>query len=70
MAAVPFAFAIAALIKNDYKEWVKQAFPWMLAGTMVLGLAIMLGGYWAYGISDGEDTGAGIPLRIQVLYLG
>ena len=50
MAAVPFAFAIAALIKNDYKEWVKQAFPWMLAGTMVLGLAIMLGGYWAYGI--------------------
>ena len=29
MAAVPFAFAIAALIKNDYKEWVKQAFPWI-----------------------------------------
>lgn len=50
MSAVPFAFAIAALIKNDYTEWVKQAFPWMLAGTMVLGLAIMLGGYWAYGI--------------------
>lgn len=50
MAAVPFAFAMAALIKNDYKEWVKQAFPWMLTGTMVLGLAIMLGGYWAYGI--------------------
>lgn len=50
MAAVPFAFAIAALIKNDYRDWVKQAFPWMLSGTMVLGLAIMLGGYWAYGI--------------------
>ena len=50
MAAVPFAFAMAALIKNDYTEWVKQAFPWMLAGVMVLGLAIMLGGYWAYGV--------------------
>ena len=50
MAAVPFAFAMAAIIKNDYKDWVKQAFPWVLAGTMVLGLAIMLGGYWAYGI--------------------
>jgi len=50
MSAVPFAFAMAALIKNDYRDWVKQAFPWMLAGTMVLGLAIMLGGYWAYGI--------------------
>ncbi|PID59668.1 MAG: cytochrome C biogenesis protein [Ignavibacteriae bacterium] len=50
MSAVPFAFAVAALLKNDYRDWVKQAFPWMLAGTMILGLAIMLGGYWAYGI--------------------
>lgn len=50
MATVPFAFALAALIKNEYKEWVKQALPWVLSGTMVLGLAIMLGGYWAYGI--------------------
>ena len=48
MATVPFAFAIAALMKNDYKDWVKQAFPWMLAGMGVLGLGIMLGGYWAY----------------------
>lgn len=50
MAAVPFSFAMAALIKNDYRDWVRQAFPWMLTGTMILGLAIMLGGYWAYGI--------------------
>jgi len=48
MATVPFAFAIAAMMKNDYKDWVKQAFPWMLAGMGVLGLGIMLGGYWAY----------------------
>jgi len=48
MATVPFSFAIAALMKNDYKDWVKQAFPWMLAGMGVLGLGIMLGGYWAY----------------------
>lgn len=50
MSAVPFAFALAALIKNEYKDWVKQALPWVLMGTMVLGLAIMLGGYWAYGV--------------------
>ena len=50
MSAVPFAFALAALIKNEYKDWVKQALPWVLSGTMVLGLAIMLGGYWAYGV--------------------
>ena len=48
MATVPFAFAIAALMKNDYRDWVRQAFPWMLAGMGVLGLGIMLGGYWAY----------------------
>ncbi len=50
MSAVPFAFAVAALLKNEYKDWVKQALPWVLSGTMVLGLAIMLGGYWAYGV--------------------
>ncbi len=48
MATVPFVFAIAALMKNDYTQWVKQSFPWLLAGMGVLGLGIMLGGYWAY----------------------
>jgi cytochrome c-type biogenesis protein CcmF len=37
-------------MKNDYKDWVKQSFPWVLASTAILGLAIMLGGYWAYGV--------------------
>jgi len=50
MSTVPFAFAFAALLKNEYNTWVKQALPWVLSGTMVLGLAIMLGGYWAYGV--------------------
>jgi len=48
MSTVPFAFAIAAMLKNDYRDWIKQAFPWVLAGTGILGLGIMLGGYWAY----------------------
>ncbi|GJQ62805.1 MAG: cytochrome c assembly protein [Melioribacteraceae bacterium] len=50
MATAPFAFAVGALIKNDYSDWVKQSLPWLLSGMMVLGLAIMLGGYWAYGV--------------------
>ena len=50
MSAVPFSFAIAAMLKNEYKDWVKQSLPWVLSGAMVLGLAIMLGGYWAYGV--------------------
>ena len=48
MATVPFAFAMAAMMKNDYNHWVKQAFPWVLAGAGILGLGIMMGGYWAY----------------------
>ena len=50
LSTVPFAFALASLIKNDYKKWVTHAFPWTLAAMMVLGLAIMLGGYWSYGV--------------------
>ena len=48
MSTVPFSFAMAAMMKNDYKDWVKQSFPWVLAGVGILGLGIMLGGYWAY----------------------
>jgi len=48
LAAVPFAFAMAALFRRDTKEWAARAFPWALAGFLVLGSAILLGGYWAY----------------------
>lgn len=48
MTTVPFAFAMAALMKNDYREWVNQSLPWLLAGMGILGLGIMMGGYWAY----------------------
>jgi len=50
MSLVPFCFAMAAIIKNEYKEWVKQSLPWLISAATVLGLAIMLGGYWAYGV--------------------
>jgi cytochrome c-type biogenesis protein CcmF len=48
MTTVPFAFAMAAVMKNDYREWVNQSLPWLLAGMGILGLGIMMGGYWAY----------------------
>ncbi len=50
LATVPFSFAISALMRNDYKDWVRQSFPWLLAMSGILGLGIMLGGYWAYGV--------------------
>ena len=50
MSVLPFSFAVAAIIKNEYRDWVKQSLPWLLVSMCVLGLAIMLGGYWAYSI--------------------
>jgi len=48
--SIPFCFAISALLKNKYDSWTKVAMPWVLFGSMILGLGIMLGGYWAYGV--------------------
>ena len=45
---VPFAFAITALWKRKYTQWVRPALPWTLFGVLSLGVGIMLGGYWAY----------------------
>ncbi|HSL81401.1 MAG TPA: cytochrome c biogenesis protein CcsA, partial [Thermoanaerobaculia bacterium] len=48
-SAIPFAFAMAALWRKDFDGgWARRAFPWALGGFLVLGLAILLGGYWAY----------------------
>ncbi len=46
--SVPFAFAIAGLIRKEYHQWVSVSLPWILFGTAVLGFGIMLGGFWAY----------------------
>jgi cytochrome c-type biogenesis protein CcmF len=48
--AVPFAFAIATLMKNKYDRWIVFSMPWLLFSGGVLGLGIMMGGYWAYSI--------------------
>jgi len=48
--AVPFCFAIATLLKNKYDEWIKFSLPWLLFSGGILGLGIMMGGYWAYGV--------------------
>lgn len=46
--AIPFAFALAALWMRRYDEWTRASLPWVLLSLGTLGLAIMLGGYWAY----------------------
>jgi cytochrome c-type biogenesis protein CcmF len=48
LMAVPFAFAIAGLWLRKYTQWVRPSLPWTLGAIGVLGLGIMMGGYWAY----------------------
>ncbi len=45
---VPFAFAVAGLVRGRYTQWVRPALPWALAGSGILGVGIMMGGWWAY----------------------
>ncbi len=45
---VPFTFAVAGLIKREYRNWIPVAIPWTLFATAILGFGIMLGGFWAY----------------------
>lgn len=45
---VPFSFCIAGLWLKRYREWIRPALPWALFGGAVLGLGILMGGYWAY----------------------
>ena len=47
--AVPFAFAIAALIlKRMDAEWIKLTRRWTLTAWLFLTLGNMIGGWWAY----------------------
>ncbi|WP_457566041.1 heme lyase CcmF/NrfE family subunit [Caldithrix abyssi] len=45
---LPFSFALTALVKRNYDNWVKPAFPFVVFTAMTLGAGIILGGYWAY----------------------
>jgi cytochrome c-type biogenesis protein CcmF len=47
-AAIPFAFAVSAMVRRRYDRWAHLAYPWALGAFLVLGTAILLGGYWAY----------------------
>lgn len=54
--AVPFCFAIAAMVWKDYGgpndpkgvNWASRVMPWVLMTVATLGVGLMMGGYWAY----------------------
>ncbi len=45
---IPFAYAMAGLWRKEYREWIRPALPWALVSGLVLGVGIIMGGYWAY----------------------
>ncbi|RAV99738.1 cytochrome c biogenesis protein CcsA [Pseudochryseolinea flava] len=48
LTLVPFSFAMAGLWLKKYSEWIRPALPWAIFGGAILGLGILMGGYWAY----------------------
>jgi len=48
LTLVPFSFCLAGLWKKQYAGWIKPALPWTLLAGVMLGLGILMGGYWAY----------------------
>lgn len=50
LMAVPFSQAIAALWTRRFEALAREGLGWVLTGAFVLGLGIMLGAYWAYGV--------------------
>jgi len=48
--ALPFAIAVAALVKREYDSWVKLALPWVVFSTAVLSMGFIMGGVWAYKV--------------------
>jgi cytochrome c-type biogenesis protein CcmF len=48
--AVPYSFAIAGLWTRTQDLLVTRALAWILAAAAILGLGIILGAYWAYGV--------------------
>ncbi|HQT92453.1 MAG TPA: cytochrome c biogenesis protein CcsA, partial [Candidatus Kryptobacter bacterium] len=47
-AIVPFAYAVAGLIRKEYTKWATYLQPWLVLNVLTLGAGIIIGGYWAY----------------------
>jgi cytochrome c-type biogenesis protein CcmF len=45
---IPFAFVVGGLIRRQFTQWMRPAAPWLVFSVMVLGVGIIMGGYWAY----------------------
>jgi cytochrome c-type biogenesis protein CcmF len=74
---VPFAIAMAAMVRRDWDGWVKAALPWVALSTAVLATGFVMGGVWAYRVLgwggywgwDPVENGSLIPWLANVALL-
>ncbi|MFM9061148.1 MAG: cytochrome c biogenesis protein CcsA [Bacteroidota bacterium] len=45
---LPFGYAVTALVRGLYREWVGPALGWTLVSVLTLGSGIVMGAAWAY----------------------
>lgn len=48
LTLVPFCYAISALWKKKFTDWLVPAIPWTFTGSAILGAGVLMGGAWAY----------------------
>jgi cytochrome c-type biogenesis protein CcmF len=47
-AVFPFCFALTALVERRFNHWAESARSWTIFAWGALGIALVMGGYWAY----------------------
>jgi cytochrome c-type biogenesis protein CcmF len=75
--AVPFAIAMAALVRRQYDGWIKAVLPWVVFSTAILATGFIMGGVWAYKVLgwggywgwDPVENGSFIPWLANVALL-
>lgn len=64
--AVPFAFAVAALIAGHVgSDWIRQTRRYTLAAWLLLGIGIVLGSRWSYAELGWGGYWGGTPSRTR-----
>jgi cytochrome c-type biogenesis protein CcmF len=66
--AVPFAFAIAAMIWKQYDRFAVKVMPFVLLTIATLGVGLFMGGYWAYETQGWHGFWAWDPVENASLF--
>jgi len=66
--AVPFCYAVAAMLWRDYQTWAARVMPWTLMAVATLGIGLFMGGFWAYETQGWHGFWAWDPVENASLF--